>query len=314
MNYLKLIENARDGSDFKVSDKARLRARKLHRYEIENLLKGEDRGAVEYGVSITFPENMNEIKNGEIDENNTLNYQYSADFILKNNQPYSLFRFFDILFEYVDEQQRIKLLSKKNQIDAIERFVGIQSKNEYFVSTIFHLSHITSQMQIFAYDNLLCGINMSIEEILKEVFTKVFQEKYNFPHNANFITPISTNSFLEKIRIIAPEFESILKQYKLFVEDGTIDFELLRISSKPTKIKDIPSLNNDKYIYLNEENTEIINCVNIFFSDQNILTYVEPFKEKKYESFFELLANEEVVKYDDYEQFQKQSKYEDTAL
>jgi hypothetical protein len=135
------------------------------------------------------------------------------------------------------------------------------------------------------------------------------QEKFDFPQNASFSIPISTNSFLEKVRIIAPEFESILKQYKLYVEDGFIDFELLQMSSLPTKIKDIPSLNEGKYIYFNDENIEMVNCANIFFSDQTGLTYVDPFKEKRYKCFFDLLSNE-ALKFDNYEEYQKsQLKY-----
>jgi hypothetical protein len=43
----------------------------------------------------------------------------------------------------------------------------------------------------------------------------------------------ANTSFFEKVRLLAPEFESVLKQYKLFVEEGEIDFELLQISSAP---------------------------------------------------------------------------------
>src|SRR5690606_18425178 len=88
------------------------------------------------------------------------------------------------------------------------------------------------------------------------------------------------------------------------VEEGSIDFELLQISSNPTSIKDIPSLNQNKYIYFNEDNQEAVGCANLFFSDQTLLAYVEPFKEKHYHTFFDLLANEQ-VKYSNYEEHQK---------
>jgi hypothetical protein len=49
----------------------------------------------------------------------------------------------------------------------------------------------------------------------------------------------------------------------------------------------------NKYIYLNEGNDETTRCLNLFFSDQTVLAYVEPFKEK-YHTFFDLLDNEQV--------------------
>jgi hypothetical protein len=103
---------------------------------------------------------------------------------------------------------------------------------------------------------------------------------------------------------LAPEFESVLKQFKLFVEDGNIDFELLQISSAPSAIKDIPSLNQDKYIYFNEDNKEMVGCSNLFFSDQTLLAYVEPFVEKHYHNFFDLLVNEQVY-FNNYKEHQK---------
>lgn len=305
LNYLKLIERAGSSKDFKVLDKAKLKAKQLHQKQTEEFFM-EDRG-FSHGASLSFVNNMDKIKDYEIDKNNTLNYLYNKNFILENNDPYLLFRFFDYLFEYVDEQQRIELINKRSQIDSFERHIGVHSKNEYFISTSFHLSEMTSQMQMYGYSKLLENeLEISIENIIKIVFTEIFQEKYDFPKNANFTIPTPASSFLEKIRVIAPEFESILKQYKLFVEDGNIDFELLQISSKPLKIKDIPSLNENKYIYLNEKNTEIVNCAYIFFSSQSMLTYIEPFREKEYGCFFNLLANED-VKYDDYQEFQKYS-------
>ena len=101
--------------------------------------------------------------------------------------------------------------------------------------------------------------------------------------------PSATISSFEKVRILAPEFESVLKQFKIFVDDGEIDFELLQMTSTPSTIKDVPSLNVDKYIYFNEENKELVGCSNLFFSDQTLLAYVEPFKENHYHNFFDLV-------------------------
>src|SRR5690606_39330889 len=128
---------------------------------------------------------------------------------------------------------------------------------------------------IFGYNKIISELNNSLENILHSIYTSSFQEKYDFVNNARFLIPSATSTYFERVRLLAPEFESVLKQFKLFVEDGIIDFELLQISSNPTAIKDIPSLNKNKYIHLNENNKEIVGCVNLFFSDQTLLAYVE---------------------------------------
>jgi hypothetical protein len=302
LNYVELIQNVRTRNDFKISDKTRLKAKHLHKSEIDKIFA--DKSGIKYGVSISFPKNASKIKDGFIDDEYIANYSYDIDFIKQHNHPYSLFQNFRILFEYLDNQSRINLVSKKSQIGVFERIMGVRSQNEYKVGTTFSLSEMTSQGQIFAYNKIVSELNTSLENILHFVFTSSFQEKYDFANNASFAVPTATNSYFEKVRLLAPEFESILKKFKLFVEEGSIDFELLQISSSPSEIKHIPSLNRNKYIYFNEKNEVILGCSNLFFSDQTLLAYVEPFKEKKHNNFFDLLANEQ-VKFSNYEEYQK---------
>lgn len=300
-NYIGLIQNVRNRNDFKVSDKTRLKAKRLHKSETEKFFAGNN--GMRYGVSVSFPEKATKIKDGIIDDNSVINYSYSLDFIKKNNDPYLLFQNFIILFEYLDLQRRINLVSKKNKMGVFERIMGVHSQNEYRGGTEFNLLEMTSHIQVAGYNKVLLDLGISLENVLHQVFTSSFQEKYEFANNARFSIPSATTYF-EKVRLLAPEFESVLKQFKLFVEDGSIDFELLQISSNPTAIKDIPSLNKNKYIYFNEDNKEMVSCINLFFSDQTLLAYVEPFKEKHYHTFFDLLANEQ-VKFSSYEEHQK---------
>ena len=48
----------------------------------------------------------------------------------------------------------------------------------------------------------------------------------------------------------------------------------------------------------------MVGCSNLFFSDQTLLTYVDPFKDDKHRTFLNLLANEE-VKFTNYEEHLK---------
>ncbi len=301
LNYVVLIKNVRNRNDFKISDKTRLKAKRLHKRETENFFA--NKSGMKYGVSISFPENPEKIKDGFVDENRVVNYSYSLKYIKENNKPYTLFQNFKYLFEFLDNQNRISLVSKESQLGLFERIMGMQSHNEYRGGTTFSLSEMTSQGQIFGYNKVLSEFYIALEDILHSVFTASFQERYAFADNARFSIPTAT-SYFEKVRLLAPEFESALKQFKLFVEEGNIDFELLQISSSPSAIKDIPSLNQNKYIYFNKKNEVMVGCSSIFFSDQTLLAYVEPFKEKKYNTFFELLSNEK-VKFGNYEEHQK---------
>ncbi|EKT4502394.1 hypothetical protein AAIP31_002310 [Flavobacterium psychrophilum] len=302
LNYIGLIENAKNKNDFRITDKTRLKAKRLHKSETEKFFA--EKGGMSFGVSVGFSENVSKIKDGHIDDNLVANYTYSSDFIKKNNHPYQLFQNFKLIFEYIDNQNRINLVSKKSQLGLFEKIMGVHSQNEYKVGTGFSLSEMTSRGQIYGYNKIINELNTSLEAILHFVYTKVFQEIYGFADNARFSIPTLTNTYFEKVRLLAPEFESILKQFKLYVEDGEIDFELLQISSSPTTIKNIPSLIQNKYIYFNNDNKEMVGCSNLFFFDQTLLAYVDPFKEEKHHTFFDLLVNKQVI-FSNYEEHQK---------
>jgi len=305
LNYIQLIQNSKKQKDcFVISDKTRLKAKRKEKKEVEKIFKERSNSAFRYGVSICFAENTKRIKDVNLDKKMIMNYVYSKDFIKQNNDNYSLFKNFNLMFEYLDAQSRINLVSKKSQMGIMDNFFGLRSKNWYKVGNMFRLSEMTSHSQIVGYNKTINDLENSLESILQTVFTSIFQEKYNFANNARLLIPSTNTSYLEKVRFLAPEFESVLKQYKLFVENSEIDFELLQISSLSCAVKDIPSLNPNKYIYLNKSNEEIVGCSNLFFSDQTMLAYVEPYKEKHYRTFFNLLANEQ-INFNNYEDYQK---------
>ena len=296
-----IIRNARDRNDFKLSDKIRLKAQKLHDKKTQDFFA--TRKGIKFGVSICFSENMDRIKLAELSKDHTIKYSYNLDFIKQNNNPFALFENFFYLFEYIDEQHRIDLVSKESDLSTLERCIGVHSQNEYRDSFRFRQAENTSFLQMVAYTNVLEKMDVVLEDVLSHDFTSLFPEKYGFASNCRFLAP-TASSFLEKVRILAPEFESILKQYKFFVEDGSIDFDLLQISSAPTSIKDISSLNSNKYLYINNKNTELQQIINLFFSDQTLLNFVDPYKEK-YRTLFDLLVHEEVL-FDNYEECQKE--------
>ena len=300
-NYLPLIENSRIQDGLKVSDKIRLKARR--KIESENKAFFEtNNNSIKYGVSIIFSDKLKNIKESKLDGLHT-EYSYNINYIENNKSLYNLFLNFTELFEYVDSQKRINLVSKPIQMGIIESIMGVNSKNFYSKGFSFEISKMTSEAQLYTYLNFLSSLGVKIEDIIKNVYNEKLPEIYGY-NNAVIFMPSPYVSSLEKIRTIAPEVESILKQFKNYVEDGEIDLELLQYSL-PLTVESIPSLNNKKYLYLNYEHENIKIIQDLIFSNQTLLSYVDPFKENKYINLYELLRNEEIVKYNNYEQFQK---------
>lgn len=302
-NYLPIIQNAKKHSDFRISDKTKLAAKRKYQENIKEFFDNGSNSLFEYGVAISYPENAPKVKHAWI-EQGIVHYEYNLDYIKENSHPYILYRNFKTLFEYMDEQDIVTLTSKESQLGVFERTLGIRSKNQYVFGVAFNQSEMASMAQIYTYSNVLKGLGHSLEDILRTVFNNILPELYGLPSNANLTAPTASASALEKIRTIAPEFESILKQYKLFVENKHIDFELLQMSSGPTAIKDIPSLNSNKYVYIKKDDKDVGFLIYLLFSDQTLLTYIDPFKDKQYRNFVDLLVNEDEISFSNYEEHQ----------
>lgn len=304
-NYLPLIQNSKKHKDFRVSDKTKLAAKRKYQQYIAGLSDSEASISFEQGVKVSFSKETSKIKSFRINDG-VFCFEYSLDNIKEKKDPYTLYNNFKTLFEYVDEHNIVALTSKENQLGVVEKISGIRSKTEYISGLAFNQSEMSSNAQINVYSKVLIRIGSSLENILKTVFEDSLPKLYSFPSNASLSVPTANASALEKIRIIAPELETVLKQFKLFVENDEIDFELLRMSSSPTPIKNIPSLNDNKYVYINNDDKEVSHLIYLLFSDQTLLAYVDPFKNEDYQNFVDLLCSEEEIKFGNYSDCQRE--------
>jgi hypothetical protein len=287
LNYIRLIVNSRDTEKLKLSDKTRLKAFNVERKKNNEILesgyvwKGGNQVTLsekqEEPVLITWEDNFQKVS-------------YSTNWLDQFEDDFSLFQIFSNLFRFIDEYGLIELVSKKEEMDVMEK-IFMKSKNSYSKGMAFTRKSNLSHIQIFMFSEYLRGRNKTIELILKDVIDSIFNGFFDLK-NLQITFPSENTSNLEKVRMIAPEFESLLKQFQLYAEDGIIDHELLRISSAPKKISDIKSLVEKKYGY-GTANQKLHELQYSFFSDQSFLWYLDSYKDK-YHNLYSLLVNEDV--------------------
>lgn len=297
LNYIRLIVNSRDTEKLKLSDKTRLKAYNVERKKNNEIL--ETGHVWNCGNQVSLSEKQEEPVLSTW-EDNIQKVSYSTTWLDQFDDSFSLFQIFSNLFWFTDEFGLVELVSKKEEMDVIEK-VLMTSKNSYSQGIAFTRKSNLSHIQIFMFSEYLKGRNKTIELILKDVIDGIFNGFFGLK-NLLITFPSENTSNLEKVRMIAPEFESLLKQFQLFAEDGIIDHELLRISSTPKKISDIKSLVDKKYSY-GTANQELQWLQHSFFSDQSMLWYVDQNKDK-YHDLYSLLVKED-VRLTDFKNYQR---------
>lgn len=295
LNYVRLITKARD-NNLKLSPHTKLKAKRLAKVLNDKIF--ENGYTWSSGNEVSLVADQDEpIK--VTWENNIQKISYSKKWFDEQKDDLSLMRNFSLLFDYTDIFGSITLFSKEIELDGMEK-VFMRSKNEYLKGMVFTRKSNLSNLQLFLYSHYLEQNNKSIEGVLSTFVNDYLKNTLKL-EGIRITFPSENTSYLEKLRLIIPEIESILKQYSIFVEEGIIDHELLQLSSQSLVYGKIPSLSEKKYVY--GTGNEFGKLKYYFFSDQCLLSYVEPFNDK-YRHLYGLLNNEN-IKLSNFKPYQK---------
>ncbi|WP_083267635.1 hypothetical protein [Robinsoniella peoriensis] len=289
-NYLKLICETQSTADLAIPAKVKLMAKRAYKRHMDEIFK--DNSGSLYSVGVSFRSGQEEVMTLENSGREMLAV-YSREWIKQNQDYPTLLNNFIYLFAYTDMQFRIQHVSKDSQMGVFERTLGVKGKKEYLTGMAFNQLQGLAMLQLIAYNIELEDINIRVENIIEWFFRDYLKEE--FEANGFYITlPSAQTTYFEKCRIIIPEIDSILKQFKLFVEEGEIDPELLQLSSSHLFFNDISSLIKDKYIYGNGEEYNMVSYY--LFSDQSPLYHIK--MHDKYEQITQLLQNENLKRED----------------
>lgn len=284
VNYVRLIVKARN---IKLSDKTKLKANKLsEKLNDEIFNKG-----IGWVRTIELSVSKDQLEPKIVSStDNKITYSYSENVLMSSLSPDSIIANLTTTFEFINQYGCINLVTKNYEIETLENVFAAKSKNEYFISSAFHSKSLLSQMQFKIYSKLLKSKDIYIERVLEQIINELIKKEFKID-GFKINVPNNESSILEKIRMIAPEIESILRQFSSYVELNYIDFELIQFSSSQLHLGHIKSLVNKKYVYIN--NSEITRAINCFFRRYTVL-YSEPYVGK-YQNLFFLISSEKVI-------------------
>ena len=290
-NYIKLILESMSSSELRISPLVKLKAKNRYDEEMDRLFKNSS--GFTYGAQVTFADNQDEEVKCEV-KNHDIHILYSTKWIKENRDYATLLNNFIYLFGFTDLQFRMLHVHKMASMSIFEKILGVRGKNEYLMGVAFNQIQCLATVQTIAYYEELKRNGIRMEVILEWFFSDYLKEEFGV-EEFDLNLPSEQSTYLEKCRTIASEIDSILKQYKLFIENKEVNEDLFRLSSEHIFIKDIPSQIENKYIY--PIGREYAKASNLLFSDQSNLNYVKG-KKNNYKCFNKLIQNEEVKKSD----------------
>ncbi|MBO7489225.1 MAG: hypothetical protein J6T88_03005 [Bacteroidales bacterium] len=305
LNYVRLVSQVKNSNDgIILSPQTRLKAEKLASKINDDFWKNNPGAAFHWSTDIYFTDEAEQALDVSFNDTcNNIKYTYSVKYIegCDNIQRIGNCACY---FGWLNEHGLLDLVNKPREANTIEQILIDTGRFSYQTNSLFQQKNWLALYQLHGYNNILKKLNSSFETELKQFYEIYLKEEFGYS-GLTISFPREDYSALEKCRIIFPNLDDVVKQYNSFVEYDDIDRDLIRLSN-PVKVEDGISLFKNKYYELVDGNNELCFILwDLFGASNSLLSYVEPFKEKNYHSFVDLLQNEDKVLYNNYQDFQK---------
>lgn len=301
-NYLGLIATAKEISQSGIDAKLKLRAKR--RNDVMTAKFFSENKGLRTGFEVSISGSQDEPVEFEMDTSDGLisRYTYSRQWLEETSENPSILNNFLHLFGFADRQMLLALPSYPAQLGVMERTMGATGKTEYKVGAAFRAVDMSTLLQTLKYHYFLESKGNDLEQVISWFFEEYLLEEFG-ASNFSFTPSEKGTSYLQRVRHVFAEMESIANQFTLFVQDGELDRDLLAMGSELIRYKEIPSLLEGKYLYPSED-AEIVNILNLLFSDQSMLNYIH--ENLNADNAARLLLENRVA-YDDFEDYQKPS-------
>lgn len=311
INYLRDIINMRCTAQFPITDEIRLKAKRRCEKETENLSKTGI--TFSNAIQISFTSDQEE-ERVITQKDHEISISYSTKWLSETLDYPSILNNFIYLFEFVDvPQMRCSHVHRMSQSGTLERALDSKSPKAYPHNIAFDFSNGLASMQMHAYYDFLEKQNIRLEDVIKWSFTEYIQSEFGCAQ-MRLSMPSFQSTYAEKCSSVITAFESVLKQYSVYVKNGNIDFDLIAMSTTPILFESVKSLVKDKYIYGVGKDYKRLSFW--LFSDQCMFSFVERIHNegRNYNRFIDLLLNETVYisdyRDDEREAFENMASYD----
>lgn len=305
LTLVRLIMQSKDVEGLRVSPEIRLKAKRIEPELAESeFKKATIVSQCQVGFSLTFSKEMNIPPIQYSLDGLVMNFIYNEEYLNGLNET-QLFNTFVTFFGYLNENGILTLSYNPREDNLLEKINTEQVSGMYRINDSFRYKNSLAVSQLRMFDDYLHRRGISIEKLIKSYYENHFCEAYCYP-STSLSLPQEEDSYINKCRIIAPEMEGLIKSFDLYVDKGVIDPELLQMRM-PLPITLAKSLihGKHKYVVMVDGKNEIYMPMYFLFSDQPILSFVEPFKDAKYHTLYNLLTHEKTILYSNYEEYQK---------
>lgn len=301
ISLLRIIEQAKDGNELRISDENRLKARQKTDTLYAQMVTGANWFHYSIGIEFQNPETDNELQL-VVGANNDYTYRYKESTIRGFNDE-QLVTMFVTYFEYLDKKMMMTMpFNYVTDMVLLEYLVGYHSKRDYPITSAFNFRQQGSVLKMAFFRNYLKGRGKRLEDLLSWYYQEHLRDKYGLP-TYNILLAAEDADIVHKIQILNPIIENVLKRYDLFANKGEVNEGLLKYY-KGVHLTDTKSILQKKYVYAVDECRELFWQIRILFHQGEMMDKL-PNDFTGQHNLFNTIRHCR-VKYDDYDVREKE--------
>ncbi len=292
LTFLEALDLHKDNDQtYRLSRKQRTRIKKTIEEEKDKLFSSGRTFGLGFGVAID-PKQKEPLKISVTPENE-INVSFSYEFLKSDLSYEAVIKRFFWFIGLVDKQSRINGAYKRSDESTFSEILHTRKRNEYGSPSFQHHQGVIYTL-FGAYYAFLLKQGIDFADVLNWFINDFLSSKLNnFQLKSEVIHDKDDLSNCERLFNVIPD---LLKQYKIFVEEGELTNELIDVSTDAIRVDNVPSLVKDKYYEVIKE-SDITTIFNILFNDQCTLNYID--EARNAATFFDLL-NKMPIKKGDY--------------
>lgn len=246
IDHLKLLTYAKITKNFPIDITIQVEAKKRY----DNHSKMIFSSSPFHGFkTVVYLAEQSEIIKSDI-SSDLITISYDKNWLTNHLDYPTILNSFIYVFGMTDFSYRSLLLANLNEDSILEKILSKRINNYYPENSSFIIKNDLAKLNVLCYYSFLQSHNINLEDVFSWFFNTYIQEEFQV--SGFYMQAPTSQNYADKFRALAPELESVLKDFNLFVEYGCIDESYRELSGNHQKFESLPSLISNKYAYILE--------------------------------------------------------------
>lgn len=213
-NYVGLIESAPVSSPSGVDAKLKLKAKRRDAQMTAEFFKTN--AGMRTGCELTISESQEEPVSVELDEMVT-KATFSARWLEETTHYPSILNNVQHVFGFADQQCLLTLPAYPADMSVLERHLEMKGKTDYHFGIWFRTADTKSLLEVRMLHGFLRSKDIDVEAVISWFFGEYLVKEFG-AENFSFTPSRDGTTYLQKVRHLFAEMESVAHQFSLYVQ------------------------------------------------------------------------------------------------